>query len=913
MNRVVKIAAGCLAVVAIVLIGLVLLVKVFVTPERVKAVVLPLAERALQRPVTLGEIRVGLFSGIELRDLAVGEPGETEPFVAAERAVLRFRLLPLLTKRVLIDEVALERPSIRVIRRADGSFSFADLLAAGDESAAAPRSAAGEGEGAFDLFVTTARIRDGRLLFTDRQVGASIELSELVLDAVGISRDGAVPFKVAARLQGAPLKANGLVQPLRKTGKVSLDLQGLDVLGFEPYLRGKIPGTLDRLLLDLRGDFDLHERGIAAKGSLAARELGLRLNALPSAPLRGAEGKADYDLLYEPERDRLELTSLAVALNRLEMRLAGILTELGDAARGELTLTVPGLDLAALGTALPPALLGKAGELALAGTLRGSAALSGPLDQPQRLLRDGEVTLEQVQASVGGVRPTIDGRIALAGETARIVTLNARVGELAAAVAGRIDGLFTTPSADLTVTVPRVELSRALAAAPPDAVKSVSGFAPEGQFEAVARLAGPLAKPEALLKSADLQLAGVKVTAGGQRPEFDGRIKVTGDRLATEGLIMRLGGNTAQLRVTAANLFGKPVNVTADLTAQRFLIEPLLQGGGAAAPPGTAESRTGAAAEPPPLQAAGTVRIGETTWKGLSVRDFVAEYALRDAQLTVGRMTGGIAGGSFSNTARIDLRPAQPAYTAELSLQGVQADPLLTAVAPQAAGTLFGAMSVQASLAGSGTAWEAISRSLSGDAMLTLRDGRLVSPALVQGLATFLQLQNLNEIAFSDFRGRTKIVNGRAELDSTLAGKQLRLFPKGSLGLDGSLDLTMDTRISPELTARIDQRGKATRYLLDADGWSQVPLLVGGTLKAPRFGLDPKGVQAQGTRILQQELQRGLDKLLPKPTPPVQESPPATEEAAPAGQEPPPQPAAPPPATPAQRLLEESLKRVLGR
>jgi len=195
---------------------------------------------------------------------------------------------------------------------------------------------------------------------------------------------------------------------------------------------------------------------------------------------------------------------------------------------------------------------------------------------------------------------------------------------------------------------------------------------------------------------------------------------------------------------------------------------------------------------------------------------------------------------------------------------------------------------------------------------MILTDGRVVSPALVKGFANFLQLSDLNEIVFSDFRGKARIAGGKADIDSAIQSKQLKLFTTGTLGLDGSLNLSMDTRLSPELAARIDQRGKVTRYLLDADGWSQVPLLVSGTLQAPRYGLDPKGIKAQAGKVIQNELQRGLEKLLKKSQQPASSTAPSEstqQSAAPAESA-----TSPPPApTPAQKLLEESLKKVFGR
>ena len=55
-------------------------------------------------------------------------------------------------------------------------------------------------------------------------------------------------------------------------------------------------------------------------------------------------------------------------------------------------------------------------------------------------------------------------------------------------------------------------------------------------------------------------------------------------------------------------------------------------------------------------------------------------------------MEGKVAGGTFSNTARVDLGKKGLAYSANLNLQTIQADPLLTAFLPKAAGNLEGVM-----------------------------------------------------------------------------------------------------------------------------------------------------------------------------------------------------------------------------
>lgn len=682
MQKVLKIVGGLLLLVVGLLVALVVLVKVVVTPERVKGVVLPQVEKVLHRPVSLGEISVGLFSGIELRALSVGDPGESEPLVAAERVLLRFQWLPLLSKRVVIDEVVLEGPRIRLIRRADGSLNISDLLApqkaAGAPGAEARSDAGGAGKAPLDLLVSAARISNGRLAFADRQTGGTVELTALDFDATGISRASDLPIKLSARLQGAPVTVSGTVSPLQKSGRVDIDLQGLDVTTFEPYYRGKIPGKLGRLLLDVKGDFSLQGKSLAAKGEARGREINLFILKFPTAPLQNASVESKYDLNFNLERDHLSLAALNIIFNGLAAEARGEISRLRTEPAGDLKITVPGLDLARLKSSLPPAMLGKIDNLALAGILRVTATLKGPLNRPQ---------------------------------------LNADV---------RGDG-----------------------------------------FSA----------------------------------------------------------------------------------------------------------------------------------KGVAVDDLAANLALHDEQLTVKRLVGRLAGGSFESTARLDLHQGGLPFVAGFKVQGVDAPALLAILAPSATGSLLGRLDLQGDLSGRGAEW---ARTLSGDVTLNLADGKLVSSALVKGFASFLQLAELNEIPFRECRGKALLNNGIADIDGAILSDKLKLYPRGPVGLDGRLDLGIDTRLSPALTSRLDRKGDVTRYLVDADGWSQVPLLLSGTVQAPRYGFDPKGLKAQAGKVLRDEVRRGVDKWLEKKG---KGTDPGTSSDSPSS----------PPPDSGQRLLQDSLKKVFGR
>jgi AsmA protein len=171
-------------------------------------------------------------------------------------------------------------------------------------------------------------------------------------------------------------------------------------------------------------------------------------------------------------------------------------------------------------------------------------------------------------------------------------------------------------------------------------------------------------------------------------------------------------------------------------------------------------------------------------------------------------------------------------------------------------------MDMALSLQGRGTQWQSLSKRLNGQGDMLVSDGRVISPGLVKGLAGFLQLPNMNEIAFSNFKGNVIIVDGKVKLDSSINSDEIKLFPKGDIGLDGLLNLSLDTRLSPQVAARLDSRGKVSKYLTDDQGWSQVPLLVTGSYESPSFGLDPKGLKSQAKKALTDKLGKELNKLL---------------------------------------------------
>jgi AsmA protein len=90
-----------------------------------KETVLKTAHEELGADVRIEELHASLFSGVELRGVVVGNPaGFDGNLVTAEAFVLRYRLWPLLHRRVEIEQLSLDKPVITLPRNDTGDWNY---------------------------------------------------------------------------------------------------------------------------------------------------------------------------------------------------------------------------------------------------------------------------------------------------------------------------------------------------------------------------------------------------------------------------------------------------------------------------------------------------------------------------------------------------------------------------------------------------------------------------------------------------------------------------------------------------------------------------------------------------------------------------------------------------------------------
>jgi hypothetical protein len=128
MKKAAKIGLIVLGILIMLVIGLNIFIKSFLTSDRLKAIILPKAEALTGRKVMLGEINVSLLKGIVAKGLSVKERDEQKEFLKAGEFVLSYKLLPLLKKQLVLSKIEITSPSIFIKKDKEGRYNFSDMI-----------------------------------------------------------------------------------------------------------------------------------------------------------------------------------------------------------------------------------------------------------------------------------------------------------------------------------------------------------------------------------------------------------------------------------------------------------------------------------------------------------------------------------------------------------------------------------------------------------------------------------------------------------------------------------------------------------------------------------------------------------------------------------------------------------------
>lgn len=511
-----RVAFGLGAIVAVLALVLIVIAATF-NPNDYKATVIRVVQEKTGRTLALpGELKLTFYPrlGARLGKVSLSDKGSPDEFVGVDSAHVSLALLPLLGKNVVVDRVDVDGLRAHIVRNADGSLSFDDLLAR-QPGQQGPK----EGGAGVRFAIDGIHIKNAQLAIDDRKEGRKIDVTGLQLVS------GPIANKVASKLSlqaKVAVDKPGLVADvdLKSGFKLDQDARRLALDGLDATVTAAL-ASANKLTLGVQGNVDLD----MAHGDLTSSALALATTY--TTPDSTIDGKLTLPS-FKSVAKQLKLPGLSLALS-IDNHKAGL------KARGSLAGNV-NLDLDGMRLAAP--------ELALAlDGSKGGHALAAKFN----LGLNADLPKQTLSSSLKGKldESTIDVRVAVRN--------------------------FAAPSIDFALSVDKIDADRykSPAAAAPAAPSASAGQAADTPVD--------LSALKGLQLNGSLKIGGLRA-GGLQVSNLAADVRSSGSRFAVSPMSAKLYGGSLNgalnLEFSASD---KAPNIALDANLTGIALGPLLK------------------------------------------------------------------------------------------------------------------------------------------------------------------------------------------------------------------------------------------------------------------------------------------------------------------------------------------------
>jgi len=203
------------------------------------------AATILRRRVSVGRIKFNPYRlRLVIADLRVAGRDGSQHFIDVGRIDLRLSWTSLSHLAVVIKELTVERPSIRVARLGPQTFDFSDLLSSLGQRRTSSSSSL--------LFaVSNIEVKNGVILFDDHVLKkvhrlANIRLAIPFIANLPTDADNYVQPMLQMMVDGSPFTLTGKTKPFRGNLEsiIELSFQKVDIIPFAGYVPYKLPFKL---------------------------------------------------------------------------------------------------------------------------------------------------------------------------------------------------------------------------------------------------------------------------------------------------------------------------------------------------------------------------------------------------------------------------------------------------------------------------------------------------------------------------------------------------------------------------------------------------------------------------------------------------------------------------------------------
>ncbi len=818
-----RIAAIVAAVVVLVPVAVIAIAAYLLPTEVIARVAAQKAEAALGVPVRIADLEVDLWPvpSAALVGTRVGE--EQAPVATVERVLLRPRLLPLLSGEVMVREITIDRPDIRLVVDSTGALNLP--FGSNDE---APQNAGSDADIGFEI--ESFRIQDGRLSYVDERDGTDVAVHAIDQQ-----------LRLDGRVEGGELARIGL------TGRLASD-------SVDAVLPGRLGAPLRGVRFAVEHDAELDR----TQDQIDLTSLRLELQRLALSGSGRLESFSDslsrsVDLQLSAEEFSFEDLAGSLPEGFLAELLAG--REAAEPGAGDSASALP------------------AAEMTYAGNAAIDARISGPITRGSLPSVNGELRLREV-----GMR---QGQAQLLSHTGGTIAFsNERVAS--PELAGNLFGAPFAASFEVEdLADPRVAFTARGTAELEQIFALMEGEEP---VQATGRLPFDL---QGRLVASDPLASVVEGTIGlgGLRAELpsllqpvqlsSGTVRFAGERLLLEDVALAFGESrvratatvddwlpvalgdsaaVAQLRfdATAATLdldalLGESESEYTPLLFARLADRPI---DGRSAAEVAAELGL-SLPELPRLRAEGELRAERLVKSGFTLENLQVDLESSPDAVSAPLIQFGLMGGTVNLGLALERGEEGATLVGVYHLENVGAGPFFSRFTPFQ-GHLDGSMVLQgdASLQ-LDEQMLPVRPSVRSSGSVSFTSGSLSGWPLLSQVGERLGLQQLDTLVFREWAGDYLIAGPLVSLDRAVQhsdGVQTELA--GSFDFAGQLDLGVVARLSPSLAAGASEQIRtAAVSLAGSSGSVPVGLRITGPVTSPQISLDLTAARDQALAV----------------------------------------------------------------
>ena len=324
MKKILKFVVLPLAGIVILLIAAGAYVAATFDPNQYKAQIVQAVKEKTKRTLKLdGDIKLSLFPsiGAVLGKASLSEFGSEQEFAGVEDFRVSLKLMPLLSKQLVVNTIEIKNLRANLVRGKDGKFSIDDLTGGDKAAPAAPKS-----EGSpVKVDIDHVTFENATITYVDHTAGAKYSLSKLNLRTGRIA--SGVPTKIDLSFTAQSDKPKlSLETALKTTITVDTEQQHYALEGLDFSAKGMAAG-ISNLVASAKGDVDV---------KLATKEF--LISKLTVAATGKPEGGGDLNVKFDAPK-------LNVTKDKVSGEKIALDATLNDGkSKTVVKLDIPGMD-----------------------------------------------------------------------------------------------------------------------------------------------------------------------------------------------------------------------------------------------------------------------------------------------------------------------------------------------------------------------------------------------------------------------------------------------------------------------------------------------------------------------------------------------------------------------------------------